>query len=171
MTVVVGVDNSGASRTALWLAAQEAQWRHARLVAVSAYEPPLGTPVGGYPSAALHTANEQRAVTESALRDTVTTELDERAADTDLRVSEGLAGRVIIETAEQTNAQLIVLAASVGKWMLPGTVSQYVLFKARCPVMMVPAHDAGAKDANPARRADEKGQPGSESSANPAASQ
>ena len=171
MTVVVGVDNSGASGTALRLAAQEAQWRHARLVAVSAYEPPLGTPVGGYPSAALHTAREERAVTESALRDTVTTELDERAADTDLRVSEGLAGRVIIETAEQTNAQLIVLAASVGKWMLPGTVSQYVLFKARCPVLLVPAHDVGAQDASPVSRADEKGQHGSEPSANEAASQ
>jgi nucleotide-binding universal stress UspA family protein len=155
----------------LRLAAQEAQWRHARLVAVSAYEPPLGSPVGGYPSAALHTAREEKAVTETALRDTVTTELDERAADTDLRVSEGLAGRVIIETADQTNAQLIVLAASVGKWMLPGTVSQYVLFKARCPVMLVPAHDAAGQDTGPVRRADEAGQHGSEPSPNEADSQ
>jgi nucleotide-binding universal stress UspA family protein len=159
MTVVVGVDNSAASRTALRLAAQEAQWRHARLVAVSAYEPPLGAPTGGYPSAAVHTAGEQKAVTESALRDTVNTELDEQAADADLRVSEGLAGRVIIETASQTDAQLIVLASSVGKWVLPGTVSQYVLFKARCPVMLVPAHDAAAQDAS---------QRGSEPSANEA---
>jgi nucleotide-binding universal stress UspA family protein len=155
----------------LRLAAQEAQWRHARLVAVSAYEPPLGTPVGGYPSAAVHTAGEQKAVTESALRDTVTTELDERAADTDLRVSEGLAGRVIIETAEQTNAQLIVLAASVGKWMLPGTVSQYVLFKARCPVMLVPAHDAAGRDAGQGRQQDEASQHNTAPSANDASSQ
>ena len=171
MTVVVGVDNSGASRTALRLAAQEAQWRHARLVAVSAYEPPLGTPAGGYPAAALHTAREERAVTESALRDTVTTELDERAADTDLRVSEGLAGRVIIETAEQTNAQLIVLAASVGKWMLPGTVSQYVLFKARCPVMLAPAHDAAGRDAGQGGQQDEASQHNIAPSANEASSQ
>jgi nucleotide-binding universal stress UspA family protein len=155
----------------LRLAAQEAQWRHARLVAVSAYEPPLGTPVGGYPSAAVHTAGEQKAVTESALRDTVTTELDERAADTDLRVSEGLAGRVIIETAEQTNAQLIVLAASVGKWMLPGTASQYVLFKARCPVMLVPAHDAAGRDAGQGRQQDEASQHNTAPSANEASSQ
>jgi nucleotide-binding universal stress UspA family protein len=171
MTVVVGVDNSAASRIALRLAAQEAQWRRARLVAVSAYEPPLGAPAGGYPSAAMHTAGEQKAVTESALRDTVTTELDEQGADTDMRVSEGLAGRVIIETASQTDAQLIVLASSVGKWMLPGTVSQYVLFKARCPVMLVPAHDAAAQDAGPVSRADEAGQHGSEPSPNEADSQ
>jgi len=155
----------------LRLAAQEAQWRHARLVAVSAYEPPLGTPAGGYPSAAMHTAREERAVTESALRDTVTTELDERAADTDLRVSEGLAGRVIIETAEQTNAQLIVLAASVGKWMLPGTVSQYVLLKARCPVMLVPAHDAAGRDEGQGRQQDEASQHNTAPSANEASSQ
>ena len=171
MTVVVGVDNSAASRIALRLAAQEAQWRHARLVAVSAYEPPLGTPVGGYPSAAMHTAREEKAVAESALRDTVTTELDEQAADADLRVSEGLAGRVIIEAANQTRAQLIVLSSTVGKWMLPGTVSQYVLFKAPCPVMLVPAHDATDRDAGPARQKDEAGVHDSAPSANEASSQ
>ncbi len=101
--------------------------------------------VGVDPSAAMHTTGEQKAVTESALRDTVTTELDEQAANTDLRVSEGLASRVIIETAIQTSAQLIVLASSAGKWMLPGTASQYVLFKAWCPAMLVPAHDAASQ--------------------------
>ena len=52
MTVVVGIDNSEASKAALRLAAQEARWRQAPLVAVSAYEPPLG-PVGGFPGAAM----------------------------------------------------------------------------------------------------------------------
>ncbi len=60
MTVVVGVDNSAASRAALRLAAQEARWRQVPLVAVTAYEPPLG-PAGGYPIAAKHTEGEQRA--------------------------------------------------------------------------------------------------------------
>ena len=71
----------------------------------------------------------------------------------------------------QTDAQLIVLAASVGKWMLPGTVSQYVLFKARCPVLLVPAHEAVDQDAGPVPRADEAGQHGSEPGASEAASQ
>jgi nucleotide-binding universal stress UspA family protein len=133
-----------ASRTALRLAAQEARWRQVSLVAVSAYEPPLGTPVGGYPVAQLHTANEERATAESALRDTVSSELGNQAGEADLRVSAGLAGRVIIETAHQTNAELIVLAASVGKLVLPGTASHYVLLKARCPVMVVPADGAEA---------------------------
>jgi nucleotide-binding universal stress UspA family protein len=142
MTVVVGVDGSEASRAALRLAAQEARWRQTKLVAVSAYEPPIGKPAGGYPAGAMHTPEEERATAESALRDTVSKELDthDRGAETDLRVAEGLAGRVIVEAARQTGAQLIVVAASPGKAVLPGTVSQYVLLKAQCPVTIVPGN-------------------------------
>ena len=133
MTVVVGVDNSAAAKAALRLAAQEARWRNAPLVAVTAYEPPLSMPTGGYPAAAKHTPAEERATAESALRDTVKDELGGQAEQADMRVSPGLAGRVIVDTARQTHAQLIVLAAHVGKPVVPGTVSQYVLLKARCP--------------------------------------
>jgi nucleotide-binding universal stress UspA family protein len=143
MTVVVGVDGSPPSRVALQLAAQEARCRQAPLVAVSAYEPPFPAPAGGYPVAALHTAEEDRAAAESALRDTVSEELGDQAGQADLRVSAGLAGRVIVETARQTHAQLIVLASSPGKAVLPGTVSQYVLLKADCPVLIVPTNGTG----------------------------
>ena len=44
VTIVVGVDGSAASRVALRQAAQEARWRNASLVAVAAYEVPLGVP-------------------------------------------------------------------------------------------------------------------------------
>ncbi|HEY4462665.1 MAG TPA: universal stress protein [Streptosporangiaceae bacterium] len=143
MTVVVGVDGSESSKAALRIAAQEARWRQASLVAVTAYEPPRGAP-GGYPASAMHTAEEERATAESTLRDTVTHELGDQADGTDLRVSSGLAGRVIVEAAKQTQAELIVLAASPGKSMLPGTVSQYVLLKAECPVMIVPSDNKHA---------------------------
>ena len=148
MTVVVGVDGSPRSRAALRLAAQEAHWRQVPLVAVSAYEPPLSTPPGGFPVAALHTDEEERATAESTLRDTVNEELGDQAGQTDLRVSTGLVGRVIVETARQTNAQLIVLAASPGKSLLPGSVSQYVLLKAECPVMLVPSNGTGVKQSH-----------------------
>jgi nucleotide-binding universal stress UspA family protein len=144
MTVVVGVDDSAASRAALRLAAQEARWRHAPLVAVSAYEPPLA-PVGGYPAAAKHTEGEQRADTEATLHAAVYDELGDQASQADLRISEGLAGHVIIETARQTHAQLVVLAARAGMPSVPGTVSQYVLLKARCPVTIVPSEGTGEK--------------------------
>jgi len=66
MTVIVGVDSSEASKAALWLAAQEARWRQASLVAVSAYELPL-SPVGGFPGAAMHTQGEEQATAEAEL--------------------------------------------------------------------------------------------------------
>jgi nucleotide-binding universal stress UspA family protein len=149
MTVVVGVDGSPPSRTALRLAVQEARCRLVSLIAVSASEPPLGKPAGGYPVGALHTGDDERATTESALRDAVSKELGDQADQANLRVSEGLAGHVIVETARQTHAQLIVLAASPGKPMLPGTVSQYVLYKADCPVMLVPSSSRFAARSRP----------------------
>jgi nucleotide-binding universal stress UspA family protein len=148
MTVVVGVDGSDSSKAALRIAAQEARWRQASLVAVTAYEPPVSAPggyPGGYPAGAMHTPQEEKATAESALRDTVAHELGDQAGQTDMRVSAGLAGRVIIEAAKQTQAELIVLAASPGKSMLPGTVSQYVLLKAECPVMIVPSDNKHAE--------------------------
>lgn len=137
VTVVVGIDNSEASKAALRLAAQEARWRQAPLVAVSAYEPPIG-PAGGFPGAAMHTEGEERATAEASLRATVDSELGNQTGSTELRISAGLAGRVIIETAREMHAQLVVLAAHAGMTVVPGTVSQYVLLKARCPVTIVP---------------------------------
>jgi nucleotide-binding universal stress UspA family protein len=146
MTVVVGVDGSVRSRAALRLAAQEARWRQTSLVAVAAYELPLSTPVGGYPAAKLHTRAEERATAESELRYAVADELGDEAKQTEVRVSPGLAGHVIIETARETKADLVVLASHAGKSVLPGTISHYVLLKAPCPVMIVPADGADTAD-------------------------
>jgi len=137
MTVIVGVDNSEASKAALRLAAQEARWRQASLVAVSAYELPISPP-GGFPSSAMHTQSEERAAAEADLRATVDHELGAEAGQASVRVSAGLAGRVIIEAAREAHAQLIVLATHPGRSVMPGTVSQYVLLKARCRVTLVP---------------------------------
>jgi nucleotide-binding universal stress UspA family protein len=137
MTVIVGVDNSEASKAALRLAAQEARWRQASLVAVSAYELPISPP-GGFPGSAMHTQSEERAAAEADLRATVDHELGAEAGQASVRVSAGLAGRVIIEAAREAHAQLIVLATHPGRSVMPGTVSQYVLLRARCPVTLVP---------------------------------
>jgi nucleotide-binding universal stress UspA family protein len=59
-------------------------------------------------------------------------------------VSAGLAGRVIVEAARETHAELIVLAARTSKPVVTGTVSQYVLLKARCRVTIVPGEGTGA---------------------------
>jgi nucleotide-binding universal stress UspA family protein len=139
MTVVVAVDGSDGAWNAIRLAAKEAAWRQARLIAVSVYrdDQAAGQPPGSPPS-----RDNGRAAAELALTEIVRDVLgpDGGQADmVDLTAVPGLAGRAIVDTAREARAQLIVLAVRAGIIMLPGTVSQYVLRQARCPVLLVPA--------------------------------
>jgi nucleotide-binding universal stress UspA family protein len=138
-TVVVGVDATRSSRSTIRLAAREARCRDARLMAVLAYsgDTALGAP-GGRPLSTLRTPADDRAAAESALRDAVVDALGEEADRVDMRTVLGLAGRSLVDTARKASAELIVLASRGTTSMLLGTVSQYVLRRAPCPVLMVP---------------------------------
>jgi len=144
--VVVGVDGSGASRAAIALAAREARYRGAPLIAVQAYsgEATLGAPAAR-PLSSLRTAEDERIDTEISLRQSVRDVLGEQADRVEVRAILGLAGRKIVETANKVNAQLIVLPTRGSTSMLLGTVSQYVLRKAHCPVLVVPAGFGAAR--------------------------
>jgi nucleotide-binding universal stress UspA family protein len=151
--VLVGVDGTEASRAAIQLAAREARYRDIPLIAMQAYsgERTLGGPAMR-PVATLRNTEDERAEderaedermeAESSLRDTVRDVLGEEAARVEVRAVLGLAGRKIVETAHKVNAQLIVLATQGSASLLLGTVSQYVLRKAPCPVLIVPARPA-----------------------------
>jgi nucleotide-binding universal stress UspA family protein len=141
--VLVGVDGTDASRAAIELAAREARYRDAPLVAVQAYsgERTLGAPAA-QPLATLRSPEDDRMDAESSLRDAVRAVLGDEAATVEVHAVLGLAGRKIVETAQKVNAQLIVLATQGSASLLLGTVSQYVLRKAPCPVLIVPAHPA-----------------------------
>lgn len=145
MTVVVAVDGSAESWKAIRLAWQEASYRQAALVAVTAYrtERPIGAPPVIRPVLPAHTAEEDREIAESGLREAVREALGDDAAKVELCVIPGVAGRAIIEAARKARAQLIVLATRAGISMLPGTISQHVLRNAHCPVMIIPAGQAG----------------------------
>jgi nucleotide-binding universal stress UspA family protein len=140
MSVVVGVDGSAASRKAIRLAAQEARYRQAQLVAVMAYgrERVLGAPAA-QPVATLTTVDHERSAAESSLREAVVEALGNQADHVELRVEAGTAGRQLVEAAREIRAQLIVIATRGSMSMLLGTVSQYVLRKAPCPILIVPA--------------------------------
>jgi nucleotide-binding universal stress UspA family protein len=140
MSVVVGVDGTAASRAAIRIAAQEARYRRAPLIAVMAYSGhrAVGAPAG-QPVAAPGPDGDERSTVESSLRDLVTEALGNQADHVELRVVAGTAGRQIVEAAREVRAQLIVLATRGSVSMLLGTVSQYVLRKAPCPVLVVPA--------------------------------
>ena len=137
-SVVVGVENGGGSRTAIKVAAQEARFRHAPLIAVMAYSGDRAMAPAGRPAASLRTPNEERLAVESALQDAVIDALGEDAGQVELRTALGLAGRTLVDTARRADAQLIVLASRGSTSMLIGTVSQYVLRKAPCQVLVVP---------------------------------
>jgi nucleotide-binding universal stress UspA family protein len=136
--IVVGVDGTGRSRATIQAAAQEARCRDATLIAVMAYstERPLG--MAARPVATLAVASDERLAAETALRDAVADALGAEAGRVELRIALGLAGRNLVDTARKVNAQLIVLAGRGSTSMLLGTVSQYVLRRAPCPVLVVP---------------------------------
>ena len=138
-TVVVGVEGGGSGcRTAIKMAAQEARYRTASLIAVMAYSGERAVAPAGRPLATLRSAVEYRLAAESALRDAVVDALGDEADRVELRTALGLTGRNLVDTARRVNAQLIVLAGRGSASMLLGTVSQYVLRKAPCPVLVVP---------------------------------
>jgi nucleotide-binding universal stress UspA family protein len=141
MTVVVGVDGSPGSLGAIRLALQEARFRNTALVAVMAFagESMMGsTPAG--PASTRNTA-EQRTITETTLRQVVRDAVGEDAAGVDTRVIQGVPGHALVRAAREQDAQMVVLAArgdgAVSR--LLGTVSQFVLRNAPCPVLVVPA--------------------------------
>ncbi|HEV8222990.1 MAG TPA: universal stress protein [Streptosporangiaceae bacterium] len=139
MSVVVGVDGSAACLGAIRVAAQEARFRRTELIAVMAYSgdrsvrdssgQPVGTVVRG----------DEQAQALSSLRHVVSAALGSGQVErVQLRVVAGTAGRQILETAREARAQLIVLATRGSVSLLLGTVSQYVLRRATCPVLVVP---------------------------------
>jgi nucleotide-binding universal stress UspA family protein len=107
-----------------------------------AYSPDsvLGAPAGR-PVATPRGAGEQREITEAALRQVIRDALGDLPADVQPRVVPGAPGRGLVETAQETGAQLLVLSARGDRAVsrLLGTVSQHVLRNAPCPVLVVPA--------------------------------
>jgi len=142
--VVVGVDGSDSSRAAIVLAARWARDRDVPLIAVQAYsgERTLTAPAAHLAPTLCTPAEDERVHAESNLRDALRDALGDLADGVEVRAVLGLAGRRIVETAHRVNAQLIVLATRGSTSMLMGTVNQYVLRKAPCPVLMVPAGSA-----------------------------
>jgi nucleotide-binding universal stress UspA family protein len=140
MAVVVGVDGSDGSREAIVLAAREARYRDAPLIAVQAYsgERTFAGPLAREESI-VRTDEDERTEAEQKLRHAVRDALGDLADGVEVRAVLGLAGRRIVEVAHRANAQLIVLTTRGSTSMVLGTVSQYVLRRAPCPVLVVPA--------------------------------
>jgi nucleotide-binding universal stress UspA family protein len=138
MTVLVGVKRSADSRAAIRLAAKEAFYRDATLIAVMAYPAERGWSPAVRPGTQRLTRDDDRKVAEELLREAVSDALGNAADRVEHRVVPDLPGRALVHVARTVNAQLIVLAARHGITRVLGTVSQYVLRNAPCPVLSVP---------------------------------
>ncbi|MGH3135816.1 MAG: universal stress protein [Gaiellaceae bacterium] len=145
--IVVGVDGSAASHEALRWAAQQADLRGARLVAVHvwAYVPmaPIGDP-GMIPMPAVDLPGEIEAEQAAARADldASTTEVlgGEPAIEIERRLVEGDARDVLV--SESAAADLVVVGShgrSGIKAALLGSVSRHVVERAACPVVVVKA--------------------------------
>ena len=145
MTVLVGVKRSADSRAAIRLAAQEARYRDTTLIAVMAYPAERGWSPAVRPGAEQLTRADDRAVAENLLREAVSDALGDAADEVERWVVADLAGRALVRVAQTVNAQLIVLAARQGIARVLGTVSQYVLRNAPCPVLTVPEADIDSR--------------------------
>src|ERR1700761_2025 len=138
MTVLVGVDGSSRSYAAIRIGKEEASLRQTELVAMMAYggEGVLGTPAGR-PLSTGRSEEEDRDLATVTLRSSL-----RAALGTDdgvqVHVAAGQPGRVLVETARERDAVMIVLAARKegAPSRLLGAVSQYVLRNAPCPVLV-----------------------------------
>lgn len=138
-TVVVGVDGSGASRSALRLAAEEAQAHGATLVALTAWQatPPIAGPTGRPP--AMEIGDEPQDTVAGELSATVAEVLGaEVGAAVTTRVVEGQPAKALIDASG--DADLVVVGTRghggfVG--LLLGSTSQQVAAHAHCPVLVV----------------------------------
>ena len=139
--VVVGVDGSKASSSALQWALEEARRRQEPLTIVHAWTPPLvggiTVPAVAYGLEAFETGG--RAVLDAAVE----------AADTaglrfpvERRILCGAAGPVIVDVAAGAS---MVVVGSRGRGgfagLLLGSVSRHVVHRASCPVVVIRHHD------------------------------
>lgn len=142
--IVVGIDGSASSRTALEWAAREAALREARLIVVHAWHVPANA-YGNYPS--LFADPE---VYRSSARELVSqalAEIDPEAVPLgiEVRLVQASAATALLEAAE--DAELIVLGpnrrSGLGQLLL-GSTSRDVSREAGVPVVIVPEHDLAA---------------------------
>lgn len=138
--IVVGVDGSDASRSALRWAAGEARLRGASLLVLTAYRFPLAfAGVGADATVAAPDEQEQAERIQRAVLDEAADDLAGLDVATSIEAGEG-PGHAIVSAAE--DADLLVVGqhglGGVSGFTL-GSVSHYCVGRASCPVVVVPA--------------------------------
>jgi nucleotide-binding universal stress UspA family protein len=138
--ILVGVDGSDSSRSALQWAYDEARHHGASLVVLATWHPPalpMTPPYGALPPAGYEFIPQEEAF---ALLERFVRALDMRAPSIEVRmwVEEGNPAKVLIERSKHAD---LVVVGSRGHGgfaeMLLGSVSQHLVAHAHCPVVVV----------------------------------
>jgi nucleotide-binding universal stress UspA family protein len=150
--IVVGVSRRTCSPDAVRWAAAEAQLRDTRVIAVTAWRgprPPGGS--GGRPPAILAPVEEAFALEEQRIADQLTELLGDLASfRVEYALRRGSAAAVLL--AASVGAQLLVLDSPRGgnlSTLAKSLIAPQVLFKAPCPVVLMPPATDGAPDLVP----------------------
>jgi nucleotide-binding universal stress UspA family protein len=139
--VIVGVDGSPNSKTALAWAMTQARLTGAGIEAVAAWQEPVmsGYSYGWSPS--MYEGDSIATITEKVLAETVADVAgpQHEPVEIETRVVQGHPAQVLIEAAD--GAQLLVVGTrghGTFAGMLLGSVSQHCVQQAPCPVVVVP---------------------------------
>jgi nucleotide-binding universal stress UspA family protein len=141
--ILCPVDFSGHSRLALDYATALARWYEAEVVAMHAYSVAMvPATIGAFPAA---TSVGLPLTREEVIRDLVRFVRPVEAAEIRTRtvVASGNPARCILEQAQELPASLIVMGthgASGFERLMLGSVTEKVLRKASCPVLVVTRH-------------------------------
>jgi nucleotide-binding universal stress UspA family protein len=137
-TIVVGVDGSPSSRTALTWAAAEAGSHGADLVVVNAWEHTLLPPAGSVSVSEKYVPDPSQRTADDLIQ-VIKEELgDDPPVLVQPRVKQGAPAKILIE--ESANADLLVVGTrGHGGFagLVLGSVSQHVAAYAQCPVTVV----------------------------------
>ena len=139
--IVIGMDGSESSRTALAWAYDEAAHHGAALTVVTSWHRPttlpMSPPYGTIPSEGYDDQPKEEAL---ATLDALVAALEPRTPAVDVRtaIEEGSPAKVLIERSKEADL-LVVGSRGIGGFagMLLGSVSQHLVAHADCPVVVV----------------------------------
>ena len=136
--VVVGVDGSPSSRTALTWAAAEAADHGADLVVLNVWEHTLPPPAGSLSVSERYVPDESQRTAEDLVELIKEVLGEDPAVVVQPRVKQGNPAKVLIEQSEDADLLVVGTRGHGGfRGLVLGSVSQHVAGYAKCPVAVV----------------------------------
>ena len=135
-TVAVGTDGSATANAAVQQAAEIAGRFGAKVVLLSAFQEPRGSPGGGGQDIELDWVSNSSARVRSIL-ERIEADLGRAGIECETHADEGKPADVLVRLAEECGADLLVIGNKGMKRRVLGSVPNAVTHKADCSVLVV----------------------------------